>query len=511
MDQQFLIYSALDSACTLEIRNAFWDKFEAEGFRPAYDATVRMANVTAFMETRGIRVDLSGMDALRKELAEEQAKLQEELNTIVGRELNINSPKQVAEYFYIEKGVKPYLNPKTHKVTTDDDAMQRLARGTTNRPGLREAKLIQQLRGISKLDGTYLAINLDQDGRLRCSYNLRGTKFGRLSSSSTIRDTGTNLQNLPPTFKRFCWADPEYTLIEFDKAQAEWVVVAYLSNDAHMIRAIEEGKDIHVVTATMMFKLPEEVIKLDEELIGSASDEQTIIEIRLNDPILSRYIDTLPRTMSARQMGKKSNHGLNYDEQYRMFALSNEILEREAKRIINLYHSGYPGIRGTFHAGVQAALRKDRSLTNCFGRRIQFLDSWGPDLFKSAYSAIPQSTVVDSLNQGICEVYESELCSINGWNIDLLAQVHDSILTQFPIKYCLNNNLQAALSQIYHSLSPTLSYSGKEFKIKTDMKIGLNWGGYHPVNNPFGMRKVKDAQGIVEFLKGLEHGGKGVV
>ena len=94
-------------------------------------------------------------------------------------------------------------------------------------------------------------------------------------------------------------------------------------------------------------------------------------------------------------MGKKSNHGLNYDEGYNTFALINEIEIAEAKRIVNLYHSIYPGIR-QWHEFIKRQLSTDRTLTNCFGRKIRFFDGWSDSLFKAAYSALPQSTVADT-------------------------------------------------------------------------------------------------------------------
>ena len=70
-----------------------------------------------------------------------------------------------------------------------------------------EAKLVQELRALEKLHGTYLEVGIDKDDRIRSSWNPRGTKFGRFSSSKTIFGSGMNLQNLHPEFKEFLVSD----------------------------------------------------------------------------------------------------------------------------------------------------------------------------------------------------------------------------------------------------------------------------------------------------------------
>ena len=501
MNNEFLEYSALDSACTIEAHNAFWGDL-SQGFEPAYDLTVKLFPVLMYMQTRGIKVNLNELETTRTHILQSAAEKQEELNKLCGRELNINSPKDCQTYFYVELGIPPYFN--NGAVTVDDMALQRLTRGTAKRPGLRQAKLVQEIRGLQKLHGTYLNIEFDADSRMRCSYNPRGTKFGRLSSSKTIFGTGTNQQNLPQEFKRFLVADDEYVLWEVDKRQAEWVVVAYLTGDANMISVVEEGRDTHVHTASLMFNAEPEIVELEAKLIGNLTDPERIAEIRAADEYLKKFSGNFPRTMSARQCGKKSNHGLNYAEGFRKFALINEIDESEAKRIVEMYHLIYPGIR-LWYEIIKRQLQQTRSLTNCFGRKVRFMDQWGEDLWKAAYSMLPQSSVVDSLNIGLVKTYEDDwLCGLDQLNIDVLAQVHDSILLQVPTKVVVDPVLFAEVQELcYNYVSPTLNYNGREFKIATDSKMGLNWGGYHKDTNPRGMREVKNATEATQWLESL--------
>lgn len=490
-------YNGLDAACALECRNAFWDELEKYQFQETYELTMGLLEPVLFMQTRGLRVDRAGMASLSETISKRLSELQEELNRLAGRQLNALSPKDCQQYFYLEKGIPP-LHTRDGQVTTDDKALQRLARGTAKRPPLREASLVQEIRGLNKLLSTYLDIKFDPDGRLRCVYKLRGTKFGRLSSSSTVFGTGMNLQNLHPMVKRFIIPDDGYFFLEIDKRQAEWVVVAYLSGDPNMISVLQSGEDPHLHTASLMFKVPKELLREEAKLLGTESDPLVIRQLRRDHPGLSQYVDVLPRSMSGRQMGKKSNHALNYGEGYVKFSLEAEIDEAEAKRVVNLYHSVYPGVR-QWHESVKRQLMKDRTLVNCFGRRIRFMDEWGDALFRSAYSALPQSTVVDGLNIGLRRIYgDDRLTSKSGYNIDILAQVHDSLLMQVPVSAI--DRLEEIFSLVDEYSSPVMEYGGRKFRIATDMKVGLNWGRYGG-DNEVGMKESPNPGEAVKWLK----------
>ena len=503
IDSNFLRYSALDAACTKEVHDGFWDEL-SPNFIKANDMTMNILPVLMFMQTRGIKINKSALEETRIDVLNTAAEKQKELDELCGRSLNVNSPKDCQAYFYEELGIPPYRNAAGN-ATVDDLALQRLVRGTVARPGLRQAKLVQEIRGLQKLYGTYLNLEFDADGRLRCSYNPRGTKFGRLSSSKTIFGTGTNFQNLPQEFKKFLVADDGYVFMEVDKRQAEWVVVAYVTGDANMIQAVESGIDVHTHTASLMFNVPTDVIKYEHKLSGHSTSGDAIASHRVADSVVAKAMressKAWPRTMSLRQCGKKSNHGLNYDEGPNGFAMINEIDQAEAKRIVAMYHHIYPGIR-IWYESVKRQLQKDRILTNCFGRSVRFLGAWGDNLWKSAYSMLPQSTVVDSLNMGMQNLYDDkEVSGVTGANADILAQVHDSILMQIPISFLkVRENFEWFREKIRDETSPEMCYNGRTFKIASDFKFGMNWGEYGE-KNPRGMQEFEDYD---TFMKALE-------
>ena len=264
-------------------------------------------------------------------------------------------------------------------------------------------------------------------------------------------------------------------LIEFDKSGAEWVIVAYLSGDARMLEVVESGRSPHPVTAKLISGVPEPLIIAESKLVGLHTDPEIIKDIRQTSlPELYTGDYFLPRHMSLRQMGKKSNHGLNYNMRYKRFALENEMDEGDAKTIVTKYREeAYMGIP-IWHEAVRRQLQKDRTLINCFGRKRVFRDQWGDELFDAAFSYLPQSTVFDITREGMVSIMEDTSSELE--SLELLAQVHDSNLTQVDLISV--DHLTEVLYIVGHIyMNPELRYNGRTFHIGTEAKIGFNWSG----------------------------------
>lgn len=200
----FWRYNAKDAAVTMEV----WNAIEAElmgdpGFLTPYRQTIDLFPILTYFQLRGIQVDRGMMRRTKLRIEAELNHLYSELDSRASYPFNPLSPKQCIEYFYSHKGIKPYISRKTGNPTCDDKALQRIVR----RYRLPEASLCQQIRAREKIKGTYLEIVLDGDDRLRASYNPRGTKFARLSSSATVFGTGTNMQNIPADLREFLVCD----------------------------------------------------------------------------------------------------------------------------------------------------------------------------------------------------------------------------------------------------------------------------------------------------------------
>jgi len=453
-DEQFWLYNAKDSAVCMEAFPLLYKELSKQGNLDTYQCQAALIEPLMYMQHHGMRVDHgqleydengnvvggTGLAYARWDANRRIESLTAELHNLCKTELNPNSPKQLALYFYGIKKIPPYY--KNGRVTTDIDALKRLSRR-----GVQEATILIELRKWRKLLSTYFEMKFSSDGRLRSAMNPIGTTTGRLSSSKDIFGEGGNVQNLPPIFKKFILADEGYVAYDVDLSGADNRVVAYIAPEPLMRSAFENNEDLHRLTASLIFGIPKEEI----------SDE----------PGSSQLGGGM---YSQRFWGKKANHSLNYGLGYKSFALRFELPEPEAKFIVDRYHSAYPGVR-QYHAWVQAALSKGRTLENCFGRKRLFLDRWGDQLFKEAYSFIPQSTVADKINrQGILFLYYNQ-ASFHG--VELLNQVHDSIVFQIPIS--LGWDYHAfVITQLLESLETPVPWHGSSFKIPAEVKMGLN-------------------------------------
>ena len=202
--ERFWEYNAKDSACAYEIMDGLLPELYEKGHMTSYRKTIQMFPALMYMMVNGLAISEANLADERKRANALLEEKQIELSQIAEWDFNPASPKQCQEYFYGTKGIHPYTSLSTHKVTTDDKAMARIVK----RYNLPEARLVQEIRGLRKLISNYLDVRYDNDKRVRCSYNPRGTVTGRLSSSETIFGTGMNFCNLDPRFKDFIVVDP---------------------------------------------------------------------------------------------------------------------------------------------------------------------------------------------------------------------------------------------------------------------------------------------------------------
>jgi len=195
----------------------------------------------------------------------------------------------------------------------------------------------------------------------------------------------------------FSLFDEGYIGYSLDLSQIENRIVAYVGGVIPQIEAFESGVDLHRLTASVIFGKP-----YDE--ISGKDGSSTLGDGR----------------QSERFWGRKETTQLTTTLATKTFALKNEMGESEAKLILEKIHRGYPQIRGGFHIIVQNMLKKNRTVTNLFGRTRLFLGPIIPshpfvpagacaDTYRQAYAQLPQSTCADKINeQGIEYIYYNQ-------------------------------------------------------------------------------------------------------
>lgn len=245
-----------------------------------------------------------------------------------------------------------------------------------------------------------------------------------------------------------------------------------------MIEIFRSGKSPHPVTGNRVFGVPEDVIVRESKIVGLNNDPDEIAALRKQYfPELARH-GFLPRTMSIRQAAKKMGHSLNYRLGYKTFALKNEIAETEAKRFVSLYREkAYPGLL-KWYEQIDRTIRDTRTLTNCFGRCVYFQGALDDETFREATAFIPQSSVFDITGRAMPLMLEDETPDFA--TAELLAQVHDSLLTQY-----LSRDFRAmaryAIRLALDYMSPTLHYNDMDFVLSVGLKAGHNWGHTHEI------------------------------
>jgi len=167
-----------------------------------------------------------------------------------------------------------------------------------------------------------------------------------------------------------------------------------------------------------------------------------------------------------------SNHGFNYDLSPIGFSDANQMALEDSKRCYAGYHRSYAGIKLWYKRTVEELQSKNRTLETFFGRRRWFADRMDDTLFKAAYAYRPQSTVADLVNIGLIAIYKDQKDYMK--YVDILGQVHDSVLIQYPIDKI--DEFAKAAVMIKKYLEPTITYGGRSHVIATDMKIGPDWG-----------------------------------
>jgi DNA polymerase len=390
----FWNYNVKDCCITLACQQAMLKELEQQGMADFFFSHVmRLQPHLINMTVGGIKLDLALKETIRKDVAEEVARLKQRFWELAREAAgededykpNPDSPKQMAELYFrklrlVGRGtatdVKNRLRMKAHPRT----------------PAIaREMLNVQDMYAKEKkFLGTYAEMEADEDERVRCEYKQTGVASapGRLSSSSTLWGSGTNLQNQPGRAHKLFIADPGYGFDYFDLGQAEARVVGWKYAIHSWIEQFEQARidgiyDAHRALASVMFDTPyDDVPKEDWNEDG---------------------------TPTIRYLAKRCRHGLNYRMGADRLAetLSTDTFSCSLYRGEELWRA-YHRVNPELQKGWQATadeVRKHRRLYNAYGRRWILLERFDDEALKSIVAFYPQSTVGDKVSRCIylCE------------------------------------------------------------------------------------------------------------
>lgn len=388
-----------DALAVHHLAGPIHDSLEAQGMAELYDSIENpLVLVLAKMEHFGVGVDIEALRALNDKLKAEVESLVAELREVSGKEdLNLNSPKQLRELLYDEKGLTPIKKTKTGP-STDASTLEKLMPEWPEFLGP-----LMRHREVDKLRGTYgegLLHEVADDGRIHATFNQTVARTGRLSSDQP------NLHNIPVRseegrqFRKVFVPSPGTELLVADYNQIELRCIAHLASDPGLIEAFTSGQDIHNATAARVFDVaPEDV------------------------------------TLEQRSKAKMVSYGLAYGMEAYGLAQRLNIPVDEAAPILDAYFVAFPSVKAYMDSTVAEA--RERGYTETlFGRRRPI-----PELMNSNFR-VRQAGERQAMNAGIqglaADIFKVAIVRIDeelvskGHQSVLILQVHDEVLVEVP-------------------------------------------------------------------------------
>ncbi|MEG0162200.1 MAG: DNA polymerase, partial [Aurantimicrobium sp.] len=160
------------------IDSAIRDRMEAATLALFLEIEIPSLTTLAAMEMRGVTVNKEKLQALSDELGIRAETAKNEAFAVIGREVNLASPKQLQEVLFDQLGMPKTRATKTG-YTTDATALADL-QATNPHPFL---GLLLEHRDVTKLKQIVetLILAIGTDGRIHTTYGQTGTSTGRLS------------------------------------------------------------------------------------------------------------------------------------------------------------------------------------------------------------------------------------------------------------------------------------------------------------------------------------------
>ncbi|MEP6801471.1 MAG: DNA polymerase I [Acidobacteriota bacterium] len=372
--------------------------------RPALDRIYReierpLTPVLARMEIAGVAVDVPFLQEISTRMEKDLRAIEQKIWAEAGEEFNVNSPVKLGQILFEKLGY-PVLK-KTAKTKTSSTGVEVL--NELAERGFALPKLVLEFREISKLKGTYvdaLPAIADAEGRVHSSFRQTVASTGRLSSSDP------NLQNIPirtqagREIRKAFVAPPGGKLVVADYSQIELRILAHLSADDALIRAFEEGQDIHRATAAKIFGVSPDLV----------SQEMRFAAKRINFALL---YGMAPFTL-GKELGVSTS---------------------EAKSYVDSYFAQFPKVRACLD-GILEEARRTREVTTIFGRvrPIPDIAASNPNVRgnaeRMALNAPFQGAAADIIK--IAMVRLDGALAERGLASRLVLQVHDELVLESP-------------------------------------------------------------------------------
>ena len=392
-------YAGQGVDAALRLTERFTTELEGQGLAGLFaELEMPLVPVLVGMEQEGIRLDPAFFQAMSERLERDLTLIRDEIYKVAGAEFNLNSTPQLREVLFEQQGLPVIKRTKTGP-STDSSVLEELATEGHEIP-----RLMMEYRELEKLRSTYVdalpQLVLPRTGRIHTRFNQTVAATGRLSSSDP------NLQNIPirtelgrEIRKGFIPADG-YLFYRADYSQVELRILAHFSGDEPLVRAFNEGIDVHKQTASVVFDVP-----------------------------LDRV------TSEQRGQAKTINFATLYGQGAFSLARQLGIGRDEAKAFIDQYFERFSGVRA-YLDGQVAIAREEGFVETLMGRRRQIPElqakNWNVRQFgeRVAQNTPIQGTAADMIKKAMLDV--SGALAETDTGARLLLQVHDELLFEVP-------------------------------------------------------------------------------
>ncbi|HEU5383947.1 MAG TPA: DNA polymerase I [Ktedonobacteraceae bacterium] len=433
-------YAGADADMTLRLVTPLKEELRKHSLLNLYNRIeLPLLPVLLQMEIHGVALDGDFLRELDSRLSAQLSVLEKEIYTLVGRQFNVNSPKQLGEILFNELKLPAGKKTKTgYSVSAD------VLDGLRGKHPMVDHLL--EYRQLAKLKSTYvdglLTLMNPVTARVHTSFNQTIASSGRLSSSNP------NLQNIPVRtevgrqIRRAFIADPSYVLLTADYSQFELRILAHITHEPRLVEAFQKNEDIHTITAASLFNVPP----------GEVTKDQ-------------------------RRLAKTVVYAVLYGQSAFGLAQITGMSNSESSEFIKRYHETFPHIKGYVESTLHQA-RQQGYVNTLYGRKRFFPDM--QMLNHNDRMALEREAINMPIQGGNADLIKIAMLRIQHKFTErclktrMILQVHDELVFEVPVE-----ELEQTKYYVKHIME---SVATLDVPIKVDIKVGKNWFEAEPAD-----------------------------
>lgn len=428
-------FACEEADLTYQLYELFSPQLVAEGLHTVFE-TIEMPllKVLARMELQGILLDKAWLEKESADLESDLRGLESQIFALVDQEFNLNSPRQLGEVLFDQlKLDSKAKKTKTGQYATSEEVLQKLV-------GKHEIIApILEYRTLQKLKSTYvdaLPTQIDPlDQRVHTRFSQTTAATGRLASLNP------NLQNIPirtlrgQQIRGAFVAKPGSKILAADYSQIELRLIAEISDETNMLKAFQEGEDIHASTAAKLFDLTlEEVTKIQ------------------------------------RGQAKTVNFGIIYGQGAFGLAEQTGLSRKQAKEMIEAYYESYPKLKAWMAQQVELA-KTQGFVTTLMGRKRHLKDINSANFVvrahaeRNAVNAPIQGSAADVIKIAMIRI--DQKLRAQGLQTKMLLQVHDELVFEVP-----EDEIELAKELVRHEMENAVETA---VPLTVEIGVGATW------------------------------------